>query len=147
MWWGHKWRHNIAHTICMLDTQGYMHARSCKRTRARANARTRTHTNLQYLLPFHGNSVSQTSHNFWLCVHCVSLFLTEHDGLFSEASATRQTVHCCIFWAQRLVATMTMICVGKCHNHSTYRNFESISGMYKVNMPMLWETQLMQHNA
>ena len=26
MWWcqrGHKWRHNMAHTICMLDKQGY----------------------------------------------------------------------------------------------------------------------------
>jgi hypothetical protein len=75
----------------------------------------------------------------------VFFFLIEHDGLFSEASATRQTVYCCIFWAERLVATMTTICVGKCHNHSTYRNFESISGMYKADMPMLWESQLMQH--
>ena len=33
MWWrlrGHKWRHNMAHTRCMLDKQDYMHARTDK---------------------------------------------------------------------------------------------------------------------
>ena len=37
IWWSqreHEWRHNMAHTLCMLDMQGYMH------TRVRAHART-----------------------------------------------------------------------------------------------------------
>ena len=41
MWWshgGHKWRHNMAHTRCMLDKQGYTHAH------AHAQARGHPHT-------------------------------------------------------------------------------------------------------
>ena len=44
MWWnqrGQKWRHNMAHTLCMLDKQGYTHAHTC--TRPRIQAPTRTH--------------------------------------------------------------------------------------------------------
>ena len=42
----------MAHTHCMLDKQGYMHARACIHPRARAHARrrnrarTRTHTQI-----------------------------------------------------------------------------------------------------
>ena len=46
IWWGqmgHKWCHNMAHTSCMLDKQGYMHARSCDL----AHARTRAQTHIQ----------------------------------------------------------------------------------------------------
>jgi hypothetical protein len=31
IWWsqaGHRWRHNMAHTSCMLDKQGYTHVRT-----------------------------------------------------------------------------------------------------------------------
>ena len=48
----HKWRHRMAHTICRLDKQGYMHAHACTsarsraHARARARARTHTHTNV-----------------------------------------------------------------------------------------------------
>jgi hypothetical protein len=41
MWWrprGHKWRHNMAHTRCILDKQGYMNARTCIRPRTWAHA-------------------------------------------------------------------------------------------------------------
>ena len=31
---GNKWRHNMAHTSCMLDKQGYMHALACRHSRA-----------------------------------------------------------------------------------------------------------------
>ena len=43
IWCGHKWCHNMAHTSCLLDEQGYMHA--CARPRAKAYARAgaRTH--------------------------------------------------------------------------------------------------------
>jgi hypothetical protein len=35
MWWsqrGHKWRHNMTHTCCMLDKQGCTHARAHTQT-------------------------------------------------------------------------------------------------------------------
>jgi hypothetical protein len=41
---GHKWRHNIAHTRCMLDKQGYMHVRACTRPRARVPTCTHLRT-------------------------------------------------------------------------------------------------------
>jgi hypothetical protein len=40
MWWslsGHKWRHNMAHKSCILDRQGYMHARACTSLGARTH--------------------------------------------------------------------------------------------------------------
>ena len=41
---GYKWRHNMAHTSCMLDKEGYMHARACTRSGARTRTRaSRTH--------------------------------------------------------------------------------------------------------
>ena len=42
MWWtptGHNRRHNMAHTRCMLDKQGYTPAHACARPRTRAPAR------------------------------------------------------------------------------------------------------------
>ena len=39
---GHKWHHSMAHTSCMLDNQGYMHARVCTWTRARAHTHAQT---------------------------------------------------------------------------------------------------------
>ena len=45
IWWnlrGHKWRHNMAHTRCMLDKQGYVHLLACTRTQARARKHTDT---------------------------------------------------------------------------------------------------------
>ena len=47
MWWsqrGHKLRHNMAHTRCMLDKQGYLHSRACTRPRPRAWTPTRART-------------------------------------------------------------------------------------------------------
>jgi hypothetical protein len=47
MWWsqrGHKWLHNMAHTSCMLDKQGCIHARASTRPPTRAHAQTRAHT-------------------------------------------------------------------------------------------------------
>ena len=45
---GHKWRHNMAHTRCMLDKPGYPYARTCTRTSARAptHAGTRAHIHI-----------------------------------------------------------------------------------------------------
>ena len=55
---GQKWRHNMAHTLCMLDKQGYMHA--CIRLRARAHARksARTHKYIIFIV-FHSNNYSR----------------------------------------------------------------------------------------
>jgi hypothetical protein len=39
----HKWRHNMAHTRCMLDKQGYMHTRACTRPRVRVSIHACTH--------------------------------------------------------------------------------------------------------
>ena len=41
-WGGNKWRHNMAHTRCMLY-KGCMHLRECTRLRAWVPARTQTH--------------------------------------------------------------------------------------------------------
>ena len=41
----HKWRHNIAHTYCMLDKQGYMDARAC--TLPRADTHTHAYASMQ----------------------------------------------------------------------------------------------------
>jgi hypothetical protein len=46
IWWsqrGHKWRRYMVHTCCMLDKQGYTHARACTRPRSRALAHKHAH--------------------------------------------------------------------------------------------------------
>ena len=40
---GHKWRHNMAHTCCMLDKQRYTRARAFTHPRARAHPHARMH--------------------------------------------------------------------------------------------------------
>ena len=53
MWWstrGHKWRHNMAHTLCMLDKQAYMHVHTCTRPRVRVHALTHAHTDQWVIL-------------------------------------------------------------------------------------------------
>jgi hypothetical protein len=42
---GHKWRHNMAHTRCVLDYQGYMHvcASTCPRVRVTARTHASAH--------------------------------------------------------------------------------------------------------
>ena len=68
----------IWHTRCMMDKQGYMHARACTRPRARAQlctcAHAHTRTNMQYLLLFHGNNDSRTRLSVTLYVHCLCCF-------------------------------------------------------------------------
>ena len=66
IWWSqrsHKWRHNMAHTRCMLDKQGYMHA--CAYTQI----------NVYYLLLFHSNNDSRALLNVILYVYCLSCYL------------------------------------------------------------------------
>ena len=48
----HKWRHNMAHTCCMLDKQGYTFACACTRPSSRAPIRAHpacAHTNMYCL--------------------------------------------------------------------------------------------------
>jgi hypothetical protein len=55
IWWSqrvHKWRHNIAHTRCMLNKQGYMHAHTRVRAHARKRARIHTHTHEYVIFTF-----------------------------------------------------------------------------------------------
>jgi hypothetical protein len=47
---GHKWRHNMAHTPCMLDKQDYIHAHACTRSRARTPTRTYARTGKYVML-------------------------------------------------------------------------------------------------
>jgi hypothetical protein len=72
----HKWRHNTAHMSCMLDKQGYMHARACTRQRVRAatrkHARTSTRTQKYIILLFLGKTGSRMRVNITLYVHCLS---------------------------------------------------------------------------
>jgi hypothetical protein len=80
-----KWRHNMAHTLCMLDRQSYARAHACTRLRAsetirthvrmRARAHTHTHTNTSCLLLFHGNSDSLRCLNVTLHVHCLPFLI------------------------------------------------------------------------
>ena len=53
IWWSqrdHKWRHNMAHTSCMLDKEDYMHSRACIRPRSQAHARAHTRTHKYVIL-------------------------------------------------------------------------------------------------
>jgi hypothetical protein len=47
-----NWRHNMVHTRCMLDKQGYMHVPTSTRPRAHAH----TDRYVYYLLFFHGKN-------------------------------------------------------------------------------------------
>jgi hypothetical protein len=73
MWWrekNHKWRHDMVHTLCVVDKQDfYTRTRPC--TRARARTHTHTHTNMF----FHGNNNSRKRLNVTLYVHCQSCSL------------------------------------------------------------------------
>ena len=62
----------MAHMICMLDKESYMHACACIRPRGRAHART----NLQYLLLFHGKNNWRKSLVYCLCCFILILFTT-----------------------------------------------------------------------
>jgi hypothetical protein len=53
----------MAHTRCMLDKQGYMHACAC------------TQINVYYLLLFHSNNDSRALLNVILYVYCLSCYL------------------------------------------------------------------------
>ena len=44
---GHKLRQNMAHTTCMLDKQGYIHASECTYLRAQARIHTQAHTHTE----------------------------------------------------------------------------------------------------
>ena len=84
IWWNqrvHKWRHNIAHTRCMLNKQGYMHARTRVRAHARKRARIHTHTRICNIYLFHGKNDSRTRlnvtlHVYILCFYTLLLFLS-----------------------------------------------------------------------
>jgi hypothetical protein len=66
----HKWRHNMAHTSCMLDKQGYMHAcnytRPCTRAHVRTPARVYPRICNTYCFSI------ATYLNVTLYVHCLS---------------------------------------------------------------------------
>ena len=84
-----KWRHNMAHKSCMLDKQGYMHARSGTRpsarvhagTRARARAQTHTHKCVKRCFST-AAMITWSPLNVTLYVHCLSclLILYRHSG-------------------------------------------------------------------
>jgi hypothetical protein len=71
----HKWRYNMAHTSCMLDKQGYMHARICTRPRARTHTCPHAHTHK--LRNISNGNVTQR----YVIQHC--LFCCNRDGAFT----------------------------------------------------------------
>jgi hypothetical protein len=71
-WWGHKWRKNMAYTLCMLAKQRCIHTRTC--TCARVPTRTHAQANMWYLLLFHSNHDSRKRLDFTLYVHCLYCF-------------------------------------------------------------------------
>ena len=72
---GHKWRHHMAHSRCVLDKQGYMHACACTCPRVRAPTRThaRRHTQTDTYCFCTTTIVSWTRLNITLCVRCLSV--------------------------------------------------------------------------
>jgi hypothetical protein len=83
MWWsqkGHKSRHNMAHTRCMLDKQGYTQARAC--TSSLIRPATRTHARKHsYAL----------THTLTHTDKCVILFAFSRQFLREHASMLRHT--------------------------------------------------------
>jgi hypothetical protein len=72
---GHKWRHNMAHARCMLEKQGYTHARSCTRPRCWAPARARAHTDICNTYCYSTAAmVSRTRLSVTLYVFCLFCF-------------------------------------------------------------------------
>ena len=74
IWWsqsGYGWRHNMAQTNCMMDTQGYMHApaRICPRTRTHASVRTQMCNTYCFCTAI---MITETRLNVTLHVHCQS---------------------------------------------------------------------------
>ena len=63
----------MAHTVCMLDKQGYTYAL----------ARTHTQTNIRiyYLLLFHGKNDSRTRLSVKLYVDCLSCLVSNNNIL------------------------------------------------------------------
>jgi hypothetical protein len=72
---GHKWRHKMAHTRCMLDKQGYTHTH----TNPSGHPHTRTRTHLRTICNAYcfstSTKVSWTFLNVKLYIHCLSCYL------------------------------------------------------------------------
>ena len=72
----------MAHTRCMLDKQGYTHARACTRHRSLSPEHTITHT-FVILTAFHGNNgCAKTPHCYVLSTLAVLCFMFGHKRYF-----------------------------------------------------------------
>jgi hypothetical protein len=83
MWWrprGHKWRHHMTHTRCVLDKQGYIRICACTRRRARVftctHAQACTHRPICNAYSFSTATVaSRMRLSVTLFVHCFSCYI------------------------------------------------------------------------
>jgi hypothetical protein len=104
IWWsqrGHKWRHNIAHTRCMLDKQDYMYTRAF--IRPRAQAPMHAHTDKYVILNFFSTAkmirqrASVLRYTYVVCLvslHQRSTLILAIVLLFSERQAERSHENC-----------------------------------------------------
>ena len=75
----HKWRHNMAHMRCMMDKQGYMHARACTRPRARApilSTHARIHRQIRNTYCFYTTTMIRERASVlpYTCIACLVCF-------------------------------------------------------------------------
>ena len=98
IWWsqtGHKWRHNTAHTVCMLDKQGYIHAcaRTRPRARAHARARARTHNYVIFIAFPQQQWFSKAPQCFTYIVSLVIILNSTRHCMYSNKYDTRPSSH------------------------------------------------------
>ena len=86
MWWSqrvHKWRHNMAHTRCMLDKQVYMHAGPIARAPTRTHARTYS-----------------IAHTYTIQKVCITYWFSTATIIREGASVSHYTYIACLFITQ-----------------------------------------------
>jgi hypothetical protein len=57
---GHKWRHSMTQTQCMLDKQSYTRVRECTRLRAQATTHPHARKDMHALMRLHTHTYTQT---------------------------------------------------------------------------------------
>ena len=70
---GHKWRDNMAHKSCILDRQGYMYARACKRLRARTHIPSHTRKQICNIYCFSNATITRERASVLLYTYIVCL--------------------------------------------------------------------------
>ena len=95
MWWsqrGRKWRHNMAHTLCNLDKQGYTPTHA--QVPQHSHTHTHTHTQTNILIALCSNFYAKASSYY--VIRALRLVLFQHAAVCYVCQSL-VSLHCHIF--------------------------------------------------